>query len=84
MAAEPDHLLARRAVRDLERPALGGAPDRLHHVAEVEAADPEAQKPSRTTRNSTADHAAIAPHTAIAHERSRTRRDGAQTARALP
>ena len=38
VASEPDHLLARRAVRHLERAAVGGAPDRLHHVSEVVAA----------------------------------------------
>ena len=35
-AAEPRHLLARRAVRDLERSAMRRAPDGLHHVPEVE------------------------------------------------
>ena len=38
VASETDHLLARRAVRHLERPSVGGAPDRLHHVSEVVAA----------------------------------------------
>ena len=37
VAAEPDHLLAGRAVRDLERSPVGRAPDGLHHVPEVEA-----------------------------------------------
>ena len=43
VAAETNHLLAGCAMRDLERPAVGGAPDGLNHVAEIESPDAEAQ-----------------------------------------
>ena len=43
VGAEPDDLLARRSVRHLERATLRRAPDRLHHVPEVESTDPEIQ-----------------------------------------
>ena len=38
MPAEPNDLVARRPERDLERMSVRRAPDRLHHVPEVEAA----------------------------------------------
>ena len=44
MTPQSHHLLTRRPVRDLERATVGGAPDRLHHVAEVVARQAKLQE----------------------------------------
>ena len=86
VAAEPGHLLARRAVRDLERAALGRAPDRLHHVPEVEAADAEVHEAvAHDAEEDDRPDGHRAPHddrpgaVANGRERPRTRRSGARS-----
>ena len=65
-------LLARRSVRDVERAPLGRAPDRLHHVPEVEAAEAELEVAVTHDRE---EHRGPAEHRApdaIAHTCART------------
>ena len=71
--AEPNDLLTGRAVRRLQQAPLRRAPDRLHHVPEVEAAEPEVRVRRRArSRTEQRVHTTIAPQIASDHAWSRT------------
>ena len=80
MASEPNDLLCRRAVGDLQRMAVGRAPDGLHHVPEIEATFAEVDvAPSHDDE----EHAAPGEHRSPDGECPRTLADEAHGALGL-